>query len=274
MKREASEGFITKAGIALCLALISGCAAQQQREVNAAYISAQQEKAKALIACATRPNQVAECGLMVAAVYGGGGNDVVPVVRSDLDVVMNSSVAGVGLNVLGNIRQSDNARDVALAQTDASVRIAESGDARQVETLRAATGSNAAIAGTLGAVASVGLTQLGSAAQSANNTSASNVSALTGMVAALPATTQITAGRDVIQARDVDQSATGGDRVSGDGNRLRNSVDCVAMGGTGAPAGGGSVAATGGATSPISATYNPLISGGDGASGANNCGGG
>jgi hypothetical protein len=247
--------------------VLSGCAAQQQRAVNEGALSLAEAKSKAAIACSDSA-QVATCMLGLAAIYGGGGGDSVPVVQSDLSAVLNSSLLGSVVNVAGAVKQSNNQTQVALAQTDASVRIAESGDARQVATLQAATGSNAAIAGTLGNVANVGLTQLGSAAQSANTTSAANVSALAGMVAALPATTQITAGRDVIQARDVDQSATGRDR---DVTRI---TDCVANGGSGAPASAGNNSATGGASSPLTAGYNPLVSGGDGAAATNNCGGG
>jgi hypothetical protein len=268
MKREGYYGFITKA---LCLALLSGCAAQQQREVNAAYISAQQEKAKALIACATRPTQVAECGLMVAAVYGAGGGDSVPVVRSDLDVVLNSSLLGTGVNAISQVKQSNNAKEVALAQTDASVRIAESGDARQVGIVQAATGSNTAIAGTVGTVATAGIGALGSVAQSANSSNTANVAALADMTAALPPTTQITAGRDVIQARDVDQTQTGRDRVTGDGNETARQVDCVATGGNGGPATGSNAGSAAGTTSPTSTAYNALAAGA-GAAGGNSCG--
>ena len=261
MKIEGSQGFI-----ALALLMLSGCASQQQRAVNDAYASGQMAKAQAVAACA-QSSRVASCMLGVAVAFGGSGSDSVPVVQSDLSAVLNSSLLGTVAGVVGQVKQSNNARDVAIVQAGASVRIAESGDARQVAVMQTATGSNAAIAGN-------GFSALGNAATSANYASAANGQALTGMVANLPPTTQIVAGRDVIQARDVDQSDTAGDRVDGDGNRVRNTVACNAQGGSGAPATAGNNSGSGGATSPLNAGYNPLVSGGDGAAGSNNCGGG
>lgn len=260
-------GFIT-------LALLSGCAAQQQREVNAGALSLAEAKSRAAIACSDSA-QVATCMLGLAAIYGGGAGDVVPVVQSDLSSILNSSLLGTVVNVAGAVKQSNNQTQVALAQTEASVRIAESGDARQVQTLQAATGANAAIAGTLGATASAGLNALGDAAQSASTAGAQNSQAWAGAVAALPPTTQTIAGGNVTQSgRDTDQSSTGRNRIAGNGNETERAVNCTATGGNGAPASSGSVANTGGATSPISSTFNPLITGGPGAQAGNNCGGG
>ena len=247
---------------------LAGCAAQQQRAVNDAYAAGQQAKAQAVAACASS-NKVASCMLGVAVAFGGSGSDSVPVVQSDLSAVLNSSLLGTVAGVLGQVKQSNNARDVAIAQTGASVAIAQSGDARQVATMQSATGANAAIAtGGFGAVAGIagaGFDALGSAAQSASNAGAANVAAITTMVAALPPTIQ--AGGNVTQAGgNVDQSATGRDR---DVTRI---TDCVAQGGSGAPATAGNNSGTGGASSPLTAGYNPLIAGGDGASGGNNCG--
>lgn len=263
--------------LALTALVLSACAAQQQREVNAAYVSAQQEKARALIACATRPDQVAECGLMVAAVYGGGGTDSVPVVRSDLDVVLNSSVAGAAINAGSAILQSNNAREVALAQTDAQVRMAESADARQVGIVQAATGSNATIAGAgfsaIGGVATAGIGALAQVADGANSANVANSQAWAGALAALPPTTQTIAGGNVTQSgRDTDQSTTGRNRTTGDGNEVERQVQCSALGGLGGNAAGTTSASSAGTTNPVSTAYNAL-SGGSGAPASNNCGG-
>lgn len=269
MNREGYEGFITKAITALCLALLTGCAAQQQRAVNEGALSLAEAKSRAAIAC-SGSNQVATCMLGLAAIYGGNGGDVVPVVQSDLSAVLNSSLLGTVVSVAGQVKQSNNQTEVALAQTDASVRIAESGDARQVGIVQAATGSNTAIAGTVGTVATAGLSALGSAAQSANASNTENVAALADMTAALPPTTQIIAGRDAFQARDVDQS-TSRDRVTGDGNETARQVDCVATGGNGGPATGTNAGSAAGTTSPTSTAYNALAAGA-GAAGGNSCG--
>jgi hypothetical protein len=273
MKREGSEGFITKAGMALCLALLAGCAAQQQRAVNEGALSLAEAKSRAAIAC-SGSNQVATCMLGLAAIYGGGGGDVVPVVQSDLSAVLNSSLLGTVVSVAGQVKQSNNQTQVALAQTDASVRIAESGDARQVGIVQAATGSNTAIAGTVGTVATAGIGALGSVAQSANASNTANVAALADMTAALPPTTQITAGGSITQAgRDSDQSQTGRDRVTGNNNETARNTLCTATGGNATASLGSSSASTIGATSPINPAYNPVISLRP-APTRNNCGGG
>ena len=252
----------------LCLALaglsaLVGCSAAQQKEITAAYIAAQQEKARAVIACATRVKGVATCGLMVAAAYGGGGTESVPVVRSDLDVVLNSSVLGAGVNVVGQVVQSNNAAKVAIAQTDAGVRIAESGDARQVETMRAATGSNAAIANggfaAVGGVAGAGFTALGTVATAAVNVGGANVAALANMVTKLPPT--ISAGGSVTQAGgSVDQSTNGANRVTGNNNETARNILCTATGGDASAILGGLTASTTGATSALNPGYNPFVS--------------
>lgn len=176
---------------------------------------------------------------------------------------------------LGQIVASDRANT---RQTDAGVQMAAIGARRELGIVQAATGSNERIAtggfAAVGNIAGAGFVALGNAATSANYAGAVNSQTWAGAISALPPTTQIIAGADVIQARDVDQSFTAGDRIRGDNNRLRNNVYCVATGGNGAPATAGNSSPTGGATSPLTATYNPLISGGDGASGSNNCGGG
>ena len=176
---------------------------------------------------------------------------------------------------IGQIVASDRANT---RQTDASVRMASIGAQRELGIVQAATGSNERIAtggfAAVGNIAGAGFVALGNAATSANAASAINAQAWAVSVANLPPTTQIIAGRDVIQARDLDQSFTAGDRIRGDNNRLRNNVTCVAQGGNGAPATAGNLAATGAATTPLSTAYNPLITGGAGAPATNNCGNG
>jgi hypothetical protein len=258
---EKLDGIIAIMAVAVIMWLLSGCAAYQQRAVNDAYAAGQLAKSQAVVACA-RSSRVASCMLGVAVAFDGSGSDSVPVVQSDLSAVLNSSLLGTVAGVVGQVKQSNNARDVAIAQTGASVAIAQSGDARQVQAMQAATGANAAIA-------TGGFTALGNAALAASTASTQNSQAWAGALASLPPTTQIIAGGNITQADgNVDQSATGRDR---DVTRI---TDCVAQGGNGAPATAGNLAATGGATSPLAAGYNPLLSGGNGASGANNCGGG
>ena len=214
---------------------------------------------------------LAVCGQRVA---GKGGVQVPQYIAPPTMLDRVVQLAPVMLGV-GQLVASDRAN---ARQTQASVDIAGIGANRELGIVQAATGSNERIAtggfNAVGNVAGVGFAALGNAATSANYASAANVQALAGTIANAKPTTQIIAGRDVIQARDVDQSATGGDRVTGDGNRLRNTVECTALGGNGAPATAGNNSGAGGATSPLTAGYNPLVSGGDGAAGSNNCGGG
>lgn len=209
------------------------------------------------------------CGQRVA----GGNTSQVPTYQAPptfIDRVVQLAPVALGL---GQLVASDRAN---ARQTQASVDIAGIGAARELGIVQAATGSNERIAtggfNAVGNVAGAGFVALGNAATSANYAGTANVQALAGMVANLPPTTQIIAGRDVIQARDVDQS-TSRNRITGDGNETERNVNCVAQGGNGAPATAGNSAATG-TTSPFTAGYSPLISGGDGAQGANNCGGG
>lgn len=269
--KEGYEGFIA---LALLLAL-TGCAANQQRAVNDAYASGQQAKAQAVAACA-QSSRVASCMLGVAVAFGGGAGDSVPVVRSDLDVVLNSSVIGAGIGAASQIIQSNNAKDVAIEQTKAGVEIARSGDARQVETIRASANSNTAIAaagfGGVGAAANTGLAALAGVANAANVAGASNVAVLASMVANLPPTIQ--AGGSVTQAGGaVDQSTNGANRVTGNGNETARNILCTANGGNSAATLGGLTASTVGATSALNPAYNPLISFRP-ARTSNNCGGG
>lgn len=160
--------------------------------------------------------------------------------------------------------------DTTRQQTKASVLIAGINANRELGIVNAATGSNERIA-TLGFtaisnVASDGFSALRDSSVAASNAGAQNSTAWAEALAALPPTTQIIAGRDVIQARDVDQSVTAGDRVNGDGNRLRNTVDCIAGGGDANANAGGLSAATApiatspSVVSPLNVTYNPLVS--------------
>jgi hypothetical protein len=266
-----------KLGAALATAAsLIACAAQQQREVNAAHSAGVRAKASAAVACATSEH-VATCMLGLAAIYGGGGNgDQVPVVQSDLSAVLNSSLLGTVAGVVGQVKQSNNARDVAIAQTSASVAIAQSGDVRQVQTMQAATGASAAIAtGGFSAVAGIagaGFGALGNAAESANASGAANVQALTTMVAAMPPTIQ--AGGSVTQAGGaVDQSTNGANRVTGNGNETARNILCTATGGNASANIGGFTASTVGATSALNPGYNPMVSIIP-APTSNNCGGG
>jgi hypothetical protein len=259
------------AAMATAASLIA-CAAQQQRAVNDAHSAGVQAKASAAVACATSEH-VATCMLGLAAIYGGGGNgDQVPVVQSDLSAVLNSSLLGTVAGVVGQVKQSNNARDVAIAQAGASVAIAESGDARQVETMRVATGSNATIASAGFGAATTGLTALATVSTSANNTGASNVAALATMVTGLPPTIQ--AGGSVTQAGGaVDQSVNGANRVTGNGNETARNILCTATGGEASAILGGIAASTVGATSALNPGYNPTVSIIP-ARTSNNCGGG
>ena len=249
---------------------LAGCAAQQQRAVNDAYASGQLAKSEAVKACSVSAD-VTGCMLGVAVAFGGSGADTVPVVQSDLSAVLNSSLLGTVAGVVGQVKQSNNARDVAIAQTGASVAIAQSGDARQVATMRDATASNTAIAGDgfsgIRWVAGDGLSAVSGVAQTSAQAMADIAAAQSAAFAALPPTIQ--AGGNVTQAGgNVDQSTTGRDRD------VTRNTDCTALGGSGAPATAGNNSGTGGASSPLTAAYNPLITGGDGAAGSNNCGGG
>ena len=220
-----------------------------------------------------------ELGLAICGLSGRSGQAasapqyIAPPTLLDRVVQLAPLVLGVGQLVASD---RANAR-----QTDASVQMASIGANREVGIVQAATGSNAAIAGrgfdAVGNIAGAGFTALGNAATSANYAGSANSQAWAVAMANLPPTNQVTvrgnynqAGRDIT----IDESTTGGDRVFGSGNRLRNAVTCVSQGGNGAPATGGNQAATGAATTPLSTAYNPLITGGAGAPATNNCGNG
>jgi hypothetical protein len=197
--------------------------------------------------------------------------------KSGLEVVTDFGKTVVQYGVPGAVAvmQSRDNKDIAIGAQNAGVRIAQSSDAREVGVMQATMRSSERIATAGFDATAAAATAASEAAQAAALAQAQAAQAQADALAALPPTTQTIAGGNITQAGgDVDQSATGGDRVTGDGNRLRNTVDCTAIGGSGAPATAGNNSATGGATSPLTAGYNPLITGGDGASGANNCGGG
>ena len=268
----------------LALAGLSGCAStviapdgSKMSETIYAHtlsVHAYEKTADASTSCYARATT--ELGLAICGLSGRSGQSAqVPqyiAPSTFIDRVVQLAPLALGM---GQLVASDRAN---ARQTDASVQIAGIGAQRELGIVQAATGSNERIAtggfNTVGNIAVAGFTALGNAATSANYASAENSRAWAVSLANLPPTTQIIAGRDVIQARDLDQSNTAGDRVTGNGNRLRNTVACNAQGGSGAPATAGNNAATSGATSPLTAGYSPLIYGGDGAAGRNNCGGG
>ena len=285
-----------------CLALagLSGCAStviapdgsKMSETIYAHSLSVQayqrtadasEKIADATVSCYARATT--ELGLAICGLSGRSGqapqSAQVPTYQAPptfIDRVVQFAPLALGL---GQIVASDRANT---RQTDAGVQMAAIGARRELGIVQAATGSNERIAtggfNAVGNIAQTGFNALGNAAQTASASSAFNAQAWAGALASMPPTTQIIAGRDVIQARDLDQSFTAGDRIRGDNNRLRNNVNCTATGGNGAPATAGNQSATGGNSatigppSPLTATYNPLISGGDGAQGANNCGGG
>ena len=262
---------------------LSGCASrvitpdgEMSETIYAHKLSVQAYEKTANASAACYEHATTELGLAICGLSGRGNQSasvpqyIAPPTMLDRVVQLAPVMLGVGQLVASD---RVNAR-----QTQASVNIAGIGARRELGIVQAATGSNERIAtggfNAVGNVAGVGFAALGNAATSANYASAANVQALAGMVAALPATTQIIAGRDVIQARDVDQSATGRNRIQGDGNETERNVNCNALGGNGAPATAGNNSGAGGATSPLNATYNPFVTGGDGAAATNNCGGG
>lgn len=246
-------------------------------EANSAYVATVNQTATCDAAAADMQGSDKVAALAVCGLRSMGGRaNQAPTYQAPptmLDRIVQLAPVALGI---GQLVASDRANE---RQTNASVQIAGIGAARELGIVQAATGSNERIAtggfSAVGNVAGVGFAALGNAATSASQASATNSQAWAGALAELPPTTQITAGGNITQAgRDSDQSTVGGDRVNGDGNRLRNTVDCVAQGGSGAPASAGNNSGAGGATSPLNATYNPLVSGGDGAAATNNCGGG
>lgn len=256
MKREGSEGFI-----ALALLMLSGCAAQQQRAVNDAYASGQMAKAQAVAACA-QSTRVASCMLGVAVAFGGSGSDSVPVVQSDLSAVLNSSVLGIGVNMLGQVQQSKYAANVAIAQTKASAASQTAlystfgGIVQSNASVAIATQQSTASIATSGFQALVGTAGYGfDAAQAIAASSNLGIMSLAEIMGNAKPTYQV-----------------GGDMVTGDGNRTRGSGDvtttttitCNATG-TGASAAGSG--GNGGETGPGGST---IPSGGDG-SASNGC---
>lgn len=252
---------------------LAGCAAQQQRAVNDAYVSGQLAKSEAVKACA-RSQRVASCMLGVAVAFGGGNSDSLPVVQSDLSAVLNSSLLGTVAGVVGQVKQSNNARDVAIAQTGASVAIAQSSDAREVGVMQATTRSSERIA-TAGFDATAAAARAASeAAQAAALAQAQAAQAQADAIAALPPTTQTIAGGSVTQAGGaVDQSVNGANRVTGNNNETARNILCAANGGNASATLGGLTASTAGATSALNPGYNPIISIVP-APTSNNCGGG
>jgi hypothetical protein len=107
----------------LCL-LLAGCAAQQQREVNAAYGMAQKAKADAVTACSTSV-EVAECMLGVAVAFGGNGGNTPPVVQSDLSVVLNSSVLGAAVGAVRDIQVQKSSERAQIAAVNANAATAQ-----------------------------------------------------------------------------------------------------------------------------------------------------
>ena len=265
-----------KALILACV-LLSGCAANQQREVNAAYSIGQTAKAQAVAACA-QSRQVASCMLGVAVAFGGGAGDSVPIVRSDLDTVLNSSVlgvvAGAGIGAVRDIKvaQSQERTQIANTQAQAATQTAMFGAFTSV----VGTGYNAvAQTSTAGfnsvtSTAQAGFSAANAGAQSLERVSntAINASAQTAQdITRMPPTFQ--AGGDIV-GRDYvrDQSATGRDRVQGDGNETARNVNCVSTGGNGGPASG-----SGGSSGTTGTSGSASANAGAGADANNNCGG-
>ena len=248
-------------GVLAVLAALGGCAAQQQREVNAAYVASNESKAQAAIACATSAD-VTGCGLMLAAIYGGGASQGVPVVQSDLSAVLNSSALGAGVNMLGQVQQAKYAANVAIAQTNASAASQTAlystfgGIVQSNASVAIATQQSTASMATAGFQALVGTAGHGfDAAQAIAASSNLGIMSLAEIMGNAKPTYQV-----------------GGDMVTGDGNRTRGSGDvtttttvtCNATG-TGASAAGSG--GNGGATGQGGST---IPSGGDG-SASNGC---
>jgi hypothetical protein len=223
---------------------------------------------------------LAVCGQRVA----GNGNAAaalsVPTYTAPptfVDRAFQAAPIALGLgNLWAGIRANDK-------QNETAVLLAAENTKREVGLMTAATGSNERIATggftALGGVAASGLTSIQNVATANTGAAAQNAAALAAALAAVASrpTNQVTVGGNYNQAAGditIDESTTLGDRVLGDGNRLRNLVECTALGGAGAPATAGNNAGTGGATSPLTAGYNPFITGGAGAPATNNCGNG
>lgn len=274
-----------KLKLAVLAVALSGCATTVTTPEGARMSEAVYAHTLSVTAYERSLNASSECyarattdlGLAICGLSGRSGQaaSVPQYVAPPTFVDRVAQLAPIALGI-GQLVASDRAN---ARQTQASVDIAGIGAAREVGIIQAATGSNERIAtGGFSAVSNVagaGFVALGNAATSASYASATNSQAWAVAIANLPPTTQLIAGGSITQSgRDTDQSTTGGDRVDGDGNRLRNAVDCTALAGNGAPATAGNNSGTGGATSPLSAGYNPFVTGGNGAPATNNCGNG
>ena len=186
------------------------------------------------------------------------------------------TVVQIGVPGFVAVKQSGDARDVALGAQNAGVLIAQSSDRREAAIMQSAVGSNQAIAGSgftaIGSVATGSNDAMAQAITAANTASAANVAALANMVTKLPPTIQ--AGGSVTQAGgSIDQSQNGANRVNGSGNETARNILCTANGGNAAATLGGLTASTVGATSALNPGYNPIISIVP-APTSNNCGGG
>lgn len=102
-------------------AVLAGCAAQQQRELNNAYASGQTAKQLAATACA-QSDDVTGCMLGLAAVFGGGGNNAPPVVQSDLATVLNSSVLGAVVGAVRDVRVASSQERTQIASINANAQ--------------------------------------------------------------------------------------------------------------------------------------------------------
>ncbi len=218
--------------ILLCAAL-AGCAAQQQREVNAAFASAQTARQNAAVACASSP-EVASCMLGLAAVFGGGAANSPPVVRSDLDVVLNSSVLGAGIGAVRDVQvaRSSERAQIAAVQATAATQQAQTAAFATVASAGVNAVSNTAAAGftAVEATAGAGFTALGNVAgtgfqsmealgSNAAAAAGSSSAAWAATVANLPPTFQLGSGAvfgdgNTTQngAGSIDQSTVGRDR--------------------------------------------------------------
>lgn len=207
-------------------------------------------------------------GLAVCtARVAGNGNDVaaapVPVYVAPPTATDRFFQALPFVSSIGSLWTADRAN---ARQNDTAVLLAAENTKREIGILSAAVNSNQAIASdgftAVGGVAASGLTSIRDVAIVNSNNTAAALAAL----AATP-TNQVTVRGNYNQAAGditIDESTTGGDRVTGNGNRLRNIVDCVAT--TAAPVvtlGGlsasGMPIGTTGVTNPLNAAYNPVV---------------
>lgn len=261
----------------IAIFLLAGCATDQQLQVNAAYMSLQEAKARAVEACANS-RKPATCSMGAALIFSGGGSDSIPVVQSTLSTVLNSSVLGVavgaGIGAVRDIRvaQSQERQNIAATQANAATQgamfgaisgIAGSGfnavsqvsrDGTTAITATAQAGLNASTAGVL---------SLERVSSTAINASAQTAQAITRM----PPTNQY--GDNAVVGDGNDQSRIGRDQVRGDGNETARQVACQSQGGN-----GGSASGAGGSSGTTGASGSANPSAGSGAPATNNCGGG